>query len=107
MDLGQIPEDGLTDRYGIDETLATKLEPYRGKTGNAAVNILDKNPLTLTKDEAKSISEGAGNYYYKDLQRVINAVCKPKFKLLSLSYAQRTAISSIRITLFPSRLTTN
>ena len=93
VDLGQVSYNDLITSYSISDTLANTLKPYLQLTGNDAVQALDDNPLTISQTDAESISLGAENFKYNYLGTIINKYCN--FPLSSLSYAQRTALTSM------------
>ena len=56
FDLGQRNEADLKG-LGLSQALITKFKPYLGLKATTAKDFLDKNPLTITDDEAREIDK--------------------------------------------------
>ncbi|XP_077993691.1 uncharacterized protein LOC144447518 [Glandiceps talaboti] len=85
---------------GLPQNLVTQLTPYLGLTGNAAVQKLQNDPLTLTDGEAEELSNLAME---KDIDVIeglyddaVEAIANPDLKMfLHLTCVQKTVIASI------------
>ena len=67
FDLGGRTPDSLRQLLGANHSATARLIPYAGLTGNAAVQALRANPLTITQAEADHIDRASK-------QQALNAV---------------------------------
>ena len=93
FDLGRRTSDELL-AMGIDGGLVTKLTPYLGKRGNAAKDILDQRPLTLSQREASTLDALMRAKKAISVAETYNKVSK-NYRFQDLASGFQTAIASV------------
>lgn len=90
FDLGQRNE---ADLKGLPEALVTKLKPYLGKKGAAALQYVESNPLSITSAEADTINAFAKKQELDRIIKAFDAASSTDFK--DLTEQQQTVVASV------------
>ena len=78
---------------GVSEGLVKKLKPYAGLRKGAAQDFLDKNPLTLTEEEAKEVSIKVKDKLLDGIKAQFNKDSESSFE--DLTPQQQTVVASV------------
>lgn len=92
FDLGQRNLSDLKS-YNLPKELEDKLKPYLGKKGEAAKDIVEKKPLTLTDEEASLVNAKVKQKEADKVEAKFNANSQFNFK--SLPDPVKTMITSV------------
>lgn len=93
LDLGAQSEERLR-LMGMEDNLINKFKPYLGIKKDAAVALIRKQPLTLTREEALKVNAIVKPFYARDIAAKFNSATKgPKFEELPSEW--QTAIASV------------
>jgi hypothetical protein len=57
-------------KYGFDDKLIEKFKPYIGLTGQKAEEALKSNPLELTKEEMKIVTDKMKDFYMPKVKKL-------------------------------------
>lgn len=79
---------------GVEPLLRQKLQPYVGRRGKQAIEILSVQPLELTHEEANHLDVAVINASFKVLERSFNATARP-MKLSELPGEIQTVVFSV------------
>ncbi|GIU67854.1 hypothetical protein PsB1_2008 [Candidatus Phycosocius spiralis] len=93
FDLGRRTSDELL-AMGIDGGLVTKLTPYLGKRGNAARDIVEQRPLTLSQREVSTLDALMRAKKAISVAETYNKVSKD-YRFQDLASGFQTAIASV------------
>lgn len=95
FDLGQRDEADLRN-LGLDATLIAKLRPYMGKKKADAQKLLQKFPLTISKEQAATIDKLVKSSHVASLRLAYNGALGTGKKLLqALAWPAQTVIASV------------
>lgn len=93
-DLGQQTEKSLVE-MGLPKDLVAKFRPYLGLTRYAAMDYLEAHPLSITKDEERTLNRAVVGLYITYAQREYD-LSKPAHKFWELSTGRQIALTSLR-----------
>lgn len=103
VDLGQMGMSEL-DRMGLSEALTEKLRPYIGHKMQAAIDLLDRNPLILAPEDAESLVQAKRGPLERALKRHYNAATGNAHTFDDLPDKWQTVIASMATQYGPERL---